>query len=55
MSNAKTKSINAALLGMFTAITVVLQLMSYLVKIGTFNLSLVLVPIVLAAVMYGPK
>lgn len=55
MSNAKTKSMNAALLGMFTAITVVLQLMSYLIKIGTFNLSLVLVPIVLAAVLYGPK
>ena len=55
MSNAKTKSMNAALLGMFTAITIVLQLMSYLIKIGTFNLSLVLVPIVLAAVMYGPK
>ncbi len=55
MSNSKTKSMNAALLGMFTAITVVLQLMSYLIKIGTFNLSLVLVPIVLAAVMYGPK
>ena len=55
MSNAKTKSMNAALLGMFTAITIVLQLMSYLIKIGTFNLSLVLVPIVLAAVLYGPK
>lgn len=46
---------NAALLGLFTAIIIVLQLMSYLIKIGTFNLSLVLIPIVLAAVMYGPK
>ena len=55
MSNTKTKSMNAALLGLFTAIIVVLQLMSYLIKIGTFNLSLVLIPIVLAAVMYGPK
>lgn len=55
MSNTKAKSMNAALLGLFTAIVIVLQLMSYLIKIGTFNLSLVLVPIVLAAVMYGPK
>lgn len=55
MSNTKTKSMNTAVLGLFTAIVVVLQLMSYLIKIGTFNLSLVLIPIVLAAVMYGPK
>ncbi len=55
MSNTKAKSMNAALLGLFTAIVVVLQLMSYFIKIGTFNLSLVLIPIVLAAVMYGPK
>ena len=55
MSNTKTKSMNAALLGMFTAVVIVLQLLSYLIKIGTFNLSLVLIPIVLAAVMYGPK
>lgn len=55
MSNTKAKSMNAALLGLFTAIIIVLQLMSYLIKIGTFNLSLVLIPIVLAAVMYGPK
>ena len=40
---------------MFAAITVVLQLLSYAVKIGTFNLSLVLIPIVLVAVLYGPK
>lgn len=55
MSNTKAKSVNIAILGLFTAITVVLQLMSYFIKIGTFNLSLVLIPIVLAAVMYGPK
>ncbi|MGI6279858.1 MAG: ECF transporter S component [Acutalibacteraceae bacterium] len=55
MSNLKTKSTKAAVLGLFTAIVVVLQMMSYFIKIGTFNLSLVLIPIVLAAVMYGPK
>ncbi len=54
MSISKNK-VNPALMGMFTAITVVLQLLSYAIKIGTFNLSLVLIPIVLAAVLYGPK
>lgn len=37
------------------AIIVVLQLLSYIIKIGTFNLSLVLIPIVVGAVLYGPK
>lgn len=37
------------------AIIVVLQLLSYVIKIGTFNLSLVLIPIVVGAVLYGPK
>ena len=49
------KSKNVAVLGMFTAIVIVLQLMSYAIKIGSFNLSLVLIPIVLSAVLYGPK
>ena len=51
----KSKSMNVAVLGLFAAITVVLQLLSYAIKIGTFNLSLVLIPIVLAAVLYGPR
>ena len=50
---SKTKQ--TATLGMFTAIIVVLQLISYVVKIGTFNLSLVLIPIVLGAYLYGAK
>lgn len=37
------------------AIIVVLQLLSYVIKIGTFNLSLVLIPIVVGAVLFGPK
>jgi len=55
MSNLKSKSMRASVLGLFTAVTIVLQLLSYVIKIGTFNLSLVLIPIVLAAVLYGPK
>ncbi len=46
---------NVAVLGVFAAVIVVLQLLSYSVKVGPFNLSFVLVPIVLGAVLYGPK
>lgn len=53
--STKNRSMNVAILGLFSAITVVLQILSYSVKIGTFNLSLVLIPIVLSAVLYGPK
>lgn len=49
------KSTKIAILSIFTAITVELQILSYFVKIGTFNLSLVLIPIVLIGVLYGPK
>lgn len=55
MSNTRSKANQTAVLGLFAAIIVVLQLLSYAIKIGTFNLSLVLIPIVLAAVLYGPK
>ena len=50
-----TKSQKTATYGLFTAIIVLLQLLSYFVKIGTFNLSLVLIPIILGAHLYGPK
>ena len=54
MSTKKSK--DTAILGMFVAITVVLQILSYVIPpIGGFSLSLVLIPIVLAAVLYGPK
>ncbi len=52
---SKNKQQNLAILGMFCAIIVVLQLLSYVIKIGAFNLSLVLIPIVLGAYLYGPK
>ena len=55
MKTGKQQSQKIAILAIFTAITVVLQFLSYFVKIGTFNLSLVLIPIVLAGVLYGPR
>lgn len=37
------------------ALVVVLQLLSYTIKIGMFNLSLVLIPVVIGGVLFGPK
>lgn len=49
------KAQKTAIYGIFAAIIVVLQLLSYALKIGTFNLSLVMIPIVFGAYLYGPK
>lgn len=49
-NNNITKMVQVAIL---MAIIVVLQLLSYVIKIGTFNLSLVLIPIVVGAVLFG--
>ena len=40
-------------LGLFTAIVVVLQLLGSFIKFGPFSISLVLVPIVVGAAVYG--
>lgn len=42
-------------LAIFAAVVVVLQLLSSLIKIGTFSISLVLIPIVVGAAVYGPS
>ena len=55
MQKTTNTSLNIALLGIFSAVVAVLQSLSYLIKIGPFNLSLVLIPIVLGTVIYGPK
>lgn len=55
MSNTRKQTKNIAVLGVFAAVIVALQVLSYVIKIGTFNLSLVLIPIVLGAYLYGPK
>lgn len=47
------KSQKVAVYGLFTAIVVVLQLLSYSLKVGTFNLSFVLIPIILGGYLYG--
>lgn len=49
--NKKTKTIVGV--GLFTAIVVVLQLLGSFIKFGTFSISLVLIPIVVGAALYG--
>lgn len=51
MKNSKTQKIVG--LGLFTAIVVVLQLLGSFIKFGTVSISLVLVPIVVGAALYG--
>jgi uncharacterized membrane protein len=51
MKNANTKRIVG--LALFTAIVVVLQLLGSFIKLGPFSISLVLVPIVVGAALYG--
>ena len=41
-------------LGLLTAIVVVLQLLGSFIRFGPFSISLVLVPIVIGAALYGP-
>ena len=55
MANTKSKTTKMAQMAVLSAIVVVLQVISYSIKIGTFNLSLVLIPIVLAGVLFSPK
>ena len=54
--STKQKSNNIAVLGIFIALTVVLQALSFVIPpVSGASLSFVLIPIVLAAVMYGSK
>lgn len=49
--NEKTKKVVG--IGLFTAIVVVLQALSIGIRFGVFNITLVLVPIVVGAALYG--
>ena len=53
MSQKNTNTQKIVGLGLFTAIVVVLQLMGSFIKFGTFSISLVLVPVVIGAALYG--
>lgn len=55
-TNAKTlsKTQSITLLGLMTALVVVLQLLGSFIHLGLFSISLVLVPIVIGATLLGP-
>ena len=57
MNESKSLKKTKVLVGMaiFTALVVVLQLMAGVIKIGPFTPSLVLIPIVIGAAVYGAK
>jgi len=52
---ASKKTVRLTQLSILAALIVVLQLMSYGIKIGAFNLSLVLIPIVVGGVLFGAR
>ncbi|MBQ6335181.1 MAG: ECF transporter S component [Erysipelotrichaceae bacterium] len=52
MKNEKTRKI--AGISILTAIVIVLQLMGSFIRFGPFSISLVLIPIVVGAALYGP-
>lgn len=52
MTNNKVK--NLTVLGLFTAIVIVLQLLGSFIHFGQFSISLTLVPIVIGAALVGP-
>ncbi|MBQ7037759.1 MAG: ECF transporter S component [Clostridia bacterium] len=49
------KTVRLAQLSILTALIVVLQLLSYSIKIGPFGLSLVLIPIVVGGALFGVR
>ena len=51
--NMKTKTKNIVGIGLMTAIVVVLQLVASTIKLGMFSITLVLVPIIVGAALYG--
>lgn len=55
MSKAKEKTLMLAVMGVLTAIVIVLQALAIGIRFGTFSITLVLIPIVVGAALYGWK
>ena len=55
MTNTREKTQMLAFMGILTAIVIALQAMAIGIRFGTFSITLVLVPIVVGAAMYGWK
>ncbi|MBR5428930.1 MAG: ECF transporter S component [Firmicutes bacterium] len=54
MANTRIKTRTLTGVALFTAIVVILQLVGAFIRFGPFSISLVLVPIVVGAALYGP-
>ncbi len=54
MENRRISTRTLTGLALFTAIVVVLQFLGSFIRFGTFSISLVLIPIVVGAALYGP-
>ncbi|MBQ2509866.1 MAG: ECF transporter S component, partial [Erysipelotrichaceae bacterium] len=52
MTHEKTKNITG--IGILMAIVIILQLLGSFIRFGPFSISLVLIPIVVGAALYGP-
>lgn len=55
MSKTKEKTLMLAVMGVLTAIVIVLQALAIGIRFGTFSITLVLIPIVVGAALYGWK
>lgn len=55
MSKTKEKTLMLAVMGVLTAIVIVLQALAIVIRFGTFSITLVLIPIVVGAALYGWK
>ena len=55
MERTRIKTRTLTGVALFTAIVAVLQLVGAFIRFGPFSISLVLVPIVVGAALYGPK
>ena len=55
MSKTREKTLMLAVMGVLTAIVIVLQALAVGIRFGTFSITLVLIPIVVGAALYGWK
>jgi len=54
-SNSHAKILNLTQTAFLATLIVLLQVMTYFIKLGPFNMSFVLVPVVIGGIMLGPK
>ena len=55
MESTRKKTRRLTAIAFLSALIVVLQLLTYFIKAGPFNMSFVLIPIVLGGMLYGPS